>query len=740
MTQQERITALRNSLDQGAGIPLVEFKDIRSEIKRCRVSGAFFTSENLLELANILQLIDELRRHFQKHSLALKPVAALILELDTLQPILREIRHKLDPDGRLRDHASPELNRIRKSIQYELQHLHSEMARLMETASNEGWLHEENPTIREGRLVLPLRTEFKRKVQGVIHGQSGTGATTYVEPIALIEINNRRVELEQEEKEAIETILKEITENIRPHFETLEQNISCLIELDCLNACARFSQRFECYPPQLTEEPRDLILNMARHPLLALVKTVVPLQLVLPEKVRTLILTGPNAGGKTVAMKTVGLLAQMAMCGLPIPAGDGSQIPFFDQFLMDIGDRQSIYNDLSTFSSHVSHLKDFLESATARSLILIDELGTGTDPLEGAALGQAILEQLIDKGALTIVTTHHNALKAFADQNPRVLNAAMEFDTHSLSPTYGLRTGIPGSSYALEISRRLGITAEVIKRARSIMGSDTAHLENLLLEMETVRQRLAEKDKDLSRNKRTLDKLIQEYETKVQSLREKYSRADRELAEQLEIIVHESRARIEQTVKDIREKQASRDTILTAHQMTEEISQTARHHLPSPGKSASSEQVAELRKGLWVKVNGISESGQITDPALHSRRIGVEIKGKTIWVSRETVEPLAEQPAETERTAPLVAVQADTAPSSRLDLRGLRVDEAEQSLLKFLDQALLSGLKHLEIVHGKGTGALQKLVWDILRDYPAVRHFEFDHFDRGGTGMTVVEI
>ncbi|HPB00105.1 MAG TPA: endonuclease MutS2, partial [Candidatus Marinimicrobia bacterium] len=426
----------------------------------------------------------------------------------------------------------------------------------MNYARDQQWLHEDQATIRDGRLVLPLRVESKRKINGVIHGQSATGATVYVEPLEIVEINNALKELELAEKEEIERILRQTTDKMRPDFSPLQKNIQILAELDLYNACARFGQKFKCTPPIIAEN-NDFVLRQARHPLLALHKEVVPLDFELANDVRAVVISGPNAGGKTVAMKTVGLLSQMAMSGLPIPAEEESRLPLITRFLADIGDQQSLENDLSTFSSHINNMKYFLETADDRTLVLIDELGTGTEPTEGAALGQAILTELIAAGSLIIVTTHHNALKEFAQKQPGAINAAMEFDMVTLAPTYRLQIGLPGSSYAFEISNRLGLPAKVVDNARQIVGEESVRLTNLLREVEQLRSEVEKDKKIISQNKKTLDKLVTEYNNKLNTLREKAERADTELARQLEELVNESRRRIENAVKEIREQAAT---------------------------------------------------------------------------------------------------------------------------------------------------------------------------------------
>lgn len=741
IAQQNRISALRNLLDDSNDLPIDNFHDIREDLKRCKVSGSYFSAETLLQVSNILRQSDTIRQYFRANKETMKSLEFLITGLSPLNPVCRLINRIVDEEARIQDRASPELVRIRRDVQSEMRHLHRAIARLMNKAKSEDWLHEENPTIREGRLVLPLRTEYKRKVHGIIHGQSATGATTFIEPMEAVEINNRLKELEQEEKEEVVKILQQISGEIRPYFTELERNIVILIELDFIRACAKFSEKFKCSPPTISEQDRKIVLINSKHPLLSLAKKVVPLNLSLPDGISSMIITGPNAGGKTVAMKTVGLLSVMAMSGLHIPADEGSHIPFFDIFLVDIGDLQSIENDLSTFSSHVSNLKAFLDKATDQSLVLIDELGTGTEPVEGSALGQAVLERLVEKRAFTIVTTHHNALKAFADKSPNVVNAAMEFSTDTLSPTYRLRLGYPGSSYALEISKRLGLSDKVIDRARKIMGGDTVKLENLLLEAEKLKTKLEERNKTVAQNKKTLDKIVSEYESRLDSINQKYEKMDKELAVELEKIANESRSRIESAVKEIRERDADHESIVHARKIIEEIKQNAKMRKKTQKKAICSKgQSEEITVGSWVKVESVDEPGQVINISEKSNRVAVEISSKTLWVSRDSIKLLETLEKKKDIYKSPVIIKAEKVPSQKLDLRGMRVDEAESSLIKYLDQVILSGLNEIEIIHGMGTGVLQKMVWDVLKNFPGVRKFHFEDFDRGGTGATIVKL
>jgi len=744
-----KVATLQKLFEQNNHLPLEQFGDIRPELKRCRISGSFLSIASLIEINNILKQCVRLRHFWQQNRQVLAPPAELIEQLDPLEPAQRLIRRviKEDQPGKpeaadlkelVKDNASPALARIRQQISRTLARLQQEIEHVMQQARREKWLHEEQATIRDGRFVLPLRSESKRKIKGIIHGQSATGATVYVEPLSIVEINNTIKDLEMQEQAEIELILRVLTDELRPDFDRLETDLNILIELDFLRACARFAQRFRCNVPQLELEDRRLKLKNARHPLLSLVKEVVPLDLELDQNFRCLIISGPNAGGKTVALKTIGLIGQMAMAGLPIPADEGSCLPFFDQFLIDIGDQQSLENDLSTFTSHVTNLKQFIDLATDKSLVMIDELGTATDPLEGVALGQAVLEELLRKKTLTVVTTHHSGLKAFADKQEGVINAAMEFDTEELKPTYRLQLGLPGSSYALEIAQRLELKRVVIQRAKELMGSDKVKLENLLREVEVLRVKISEESRSVERNKKTLDKLIQEYEDRVAAIREKHKAIDHKIAEELQNIVNESRSRIEHAVKDIREKEASRETIIEAKKTLEAIQEKIRQRVPQK-KPLQQPEPENIRVSSWVKVEGVPGVGQIVELPANRQKAAVNIDGKLLWVSVDVLKVVEHDEIPTSATAG-TQIQVESIPSYRLDLRGIRLDEARAMLEKFLDRALLSGLNQIEIIHGKGTGALQRMTHEVLRSTPGIRSFRFEDFDSGGTGVTVVEL
>ncbi|MFP4548550.1 MAG: endonuclease MutS2 [Fidelibacterota bacterium] len=740
LDRQNKITALRNLLDVDEDIPLSGFNDLREELARCKVENTYFSTDTLHHLRLILDQVRHIRKHYQKHKAELQPLDSIMSQLTTLNPVKSRITNILTDDNEIRDTASAKLADIRSNISRLMTKLEKEMDRMMGIAAKGNWLFESNPTIRNGRLVLPLKAEAKRKIKGVVHGRSTASNIVYLEPMVMVEINNKLKDLEDDEKDEIRKILIKITDTIRPYFQDISNNIYNLSQLDCLRSCAQFSREFNSSQPIISKEDREFELRGARHPLLALVTEVVPLDFKINAKTKVVLITGPNAGGKTVAMKTVGLLMKMAMAGLHIPAEVESKIPFFDTFHADIGDFQSIEESLSTFSSHISHLVDFLDHMTPYTLILIDELGTGTDPIEGSSLGQAILEKFSEKNAFTIATTHHSSLKAFADNTDYVMNAAMDFDTDNLSPTYKFRAGMPGSSYALEIARRMGLDKKIIERATNIIGKGQVKLEKLLIEIDREKTELEKKKKDLDRNKKTLDKLVEEYNSKLKSIRKKESRIIDQKEDKLEELLNEARSKIENTVREIKETNARKDTIKKARTEVENLEKRvekkkAKKQLEKRRKTSKE----ELKQGQWIELKGFGKEGVVLQVQKNSSKVSVDIDGKTLWVDRSNIKPIQKKQTKTDFNRINHSVNYDSDVNYKLDLRGMRYDEAETELTKYLDKALLSGLSEVQIVHGKGTGALQQMTQNLLRDYPGVREYFFDNIDRGGAGATIVK-
>jgi len=736
---QDKIRAVMSIIESGKSFPLSTFEDVRREIIKGKVEESYYDIRTLNEIRNILGICGDIKSFWRDNKSVLKPLHFMLGQLDPLYSVASKINRVIGKDLTIVSSASSKLSQIRAEMKQLVELMHTKIERIMKEAAEEGWLQEENPTIRDGRLVVPLRTEFKRKVKGIIHGQSATGQTTYVEPIEIVDINNRLMELEEEEKEEIRRILKNLTRMVRPHIEVLLDNISILVELDCINACARYAVKNGFSVPTVKEGDRAFRLLGAKHPVLMCLKEVVPLDFSVSRNVEAVIITGPNAGGKTVAMKTVGLLVLMAMCGLPIPAEGEVQVPFFDDFLVDIGDQQSIEDDLSTFTSHMKNLKEFVENADEKSLVLIDELGTGTDPVEGAALGRAIVEKLIEKGAFTIVTTHHNALKSFAQENPKVINAGMEFSPDELVPTYRLRIGVPGNSYALEISSRLGVPEDIIARAREYIGKGAIEYERALLEVERLRRKLEIEKGEVENAKKTLDKIVEDYQKRLDRIKEKEKKFEKELSLRLKRIVDDYRRQIERVIKEIREKEASKAVIKKAHRVLENVEKELDARREENIKVVSK----QVSPGSFVRIKELDLVGKVENLNDRSGKASVIVGGKTLKVGIEEVEPVEvgeEAEASVVSTGGYSYQISDEGGSTILNIRGKRVDEAEEEVFKFIDRAILKGLRRVEIVHGKGTGALQRMVWNLLKDINGVKNYYFDDFDRGGTGVTIVEL
>ena len=715
LSRQKQITALSNLFNEDKDIPISAFDDIREEIKRCKILNTYFNTDILSQIKKILAQVYYIKKHYHKNLSTMKSLDSIISNMNPLYNIKTKIFNILNEDNDIKDTASPTLHDIRRNITRLVNKLEKEINRMLEIASKGNWLFESNPTIRNGRLVLPLKAEAKRKIKGVVHGRSTSGNVVYLEPLAMVEINNKLKDLEDDEKAEIRKILIKLTDSIRPDFYDMSNNINLLAQLDCLRACALFSKNFEATGPTISMNDREINLINARHPILSLATEVVPLNFHITDNTKVVLITGPNAGGKTVAMKTVGLLSKMAMSGLHIPADIETKIPFFDTFHVDIGDFQSIEENLSTFSSHISHLVDFLKNCSQYSLIMIDELGTGTDPIEGASLGQAILENFIKKGAFTIATTHHGSLKAFADNSSFVTNAAMEFDTEKLSPTYNFRVGMPGSSYALE-------------------------LENLLIEVDREKTELEKTKFSLERNKRTLDKLVDEYNSKMKNIRKKESKIIGQKEDKLEQILLEYRAKFENTVREIKESNAKRESIKNAKQEIEKLeaevkAKKAKKQIKQKQKSKN----VDFNPGQWVELKGFGKEGIILQVQKNSNKISVDIEGKTLWVDKNNLQHLEKKVSKQDFNKISHTIQIDTNISFKLDIRGMRYDEAEAEIIKYLDKALLSGLSQAWIIHGKGTGTLQTLTQDILKNYPGIREYYFEDIDKGGSGATIVK-
>lgn len=589
-------------------------------------------------------------------------------------------------------------------------------------------------TQRDGRLVLPVKAEFKKQIPGLIHGSSATGQTVFIEPSAAVDLNNEVISFQFEEQREIERILRDLTDRTRGVVSQLSQDVDVLSYMDSLHARAAYAIRLSAVVPAVgaVEVPR---LVKARHPLLVIKlgrDRVIPIDMFLDDTTRVVVISGPNSGGKTVTLKTIGLFLLCNLSAIPLTADPGTELPIYENIFTEIGDEQSIENDLSTFTSRIKHFVQIIDRADERTLVLVDEFGEETEPAEGAALASAMLEELRDKDSMCFVTTHNSGLKVFASDAPRMINAAMEFDQKTLTPTYKLVLGRPGSSYAFEIAQRTGIERDVVERARKYVGEGRDKLENLLLRVEQLENELRDRVIEIKKEQELAESMRQEYEKKVFSAKKEASEIKRKAIDDSEKIVAELNKKIENIIREIRESNAEKETIKRARlkigemrQQVVEMSDAQKEGVPK-----------SFDVGDHVLVRGTLLAGEVIEKSNERGELLVEVNGLKMRVHESELREMTKD--ETRKNTAAVEVQSGVA--TKVDIRGMRPYEIQSSVEKFLDDAYLSGLKQVEIIHGTGTGSLRRAVEQLLKVHPFVVSFRAGELGQGGQGVTVVSL
>lgn len=741
------VTELKDILDFDDPFPLSGLQDITSALKKARIAGNFLLPDEFGNVVQTLEVARKMNEYFRERKEKYPLLTQIINQTCSFREIEKEITRCIDISSfKLVDNASPNLNRIRRSIEIHEQRIRKKLDEMATNLSRQGYLQENLVVVRDGRLVLMVKDEHQKKVKGLIHDQSSTGSTLFIEPFETLDLNNQIRSLKLEERREIEKILTHLTDLIREKLPEIQQTVTALAQLDFIYAKARFSQQINGNQPAINQNNRLEILK-GRHPLLALrhdsSRPVVPLDLALGENFNTLVISGPNAGGKTVALKTVGLLSLMAACGLHIPADPSSDIAIFNSIFAAIGDQQSIENDLSTFSSHIASLRDIVEHVCPRDLVLIDEIGSGTDPDEGAALAIAILEKLTSIGCITIVSTHQGALKTFAHETEKVENGSMEFNRETLEPNYHFRLGIPGSSYAYEIAKRWGLSEEITFRARELIGSKKNKFEKLLEDLENRMQKNRSISSELSIKQSQLDGLIKLYQDKYDQLTSNERDLKKKAIEESNEILQQANKTIESAIKQIKEQQASKEAIRTAHQLIEEKKEKLRQAEKQIKKkklevTSSKKPLEKVNTGQEVFWSVYQLTGFVlSEPDAAGR---VLIQAGEVKIKVPLNELTTPQEAMTKSTTAKVRVNFEQIKSNELDIRGFRVDEALTAVDKFLDEAILAGLDQVYIIHGKGTGALRKAIHEFLDKNVRIKSKSFPKWSLGDTGMTVVEL
>ncbi|WP_027717707.1 endonuclease MutS2 [Desulfovirgula thermocuniculi] len=716
------------------------WKDVRPALQRAR-RGAMLDPLELFEIGQALAAFRRVREFFQKRQGRYPLLEKIAFNIGDFHELEKKISRTVLPGGEIADDASPALYQIRRKLERARQQVRERLEGIIRSPHYQRYLQEAIVTVREGRYVVPVKQEFRHQVPGLVHDQSASGATLFVEPLAVVEANNEIRRLQAAEKREVERLLTELSAMVARQGAELAASLEAMGELDFIMARARYADATDAVEPRLLEEPK-LRLNHARHPLLG--KGAVPISVHLGYRFDTLIITGPNTGGKTVALKTVGLLVAMAQSGLHIPAADGSELGIFAHVFADIGDEQSIENSLSTFSSHLTNIVHILNHAGPRSLVLLDEIGAGTDPTEGAALAQAILERLQELGAKTLATTHYSELKNFAHRRAGVENACVEFDAVTLRPTYRLLIGRPGQSNAFEIARRLGLPEELVERARGFLSPEQVQLADLLAQLERSRQE-AERELLAARKARE----------EAAALRERYRLLGEQLAakrqdilararEEARRLVKEAQREAEEAVRELRERlaeESARAREEAIREVRERLAGMRRKLEEKPSsRPLEGEAPAAVSVGQAVYLPRFGQQGTVVAVA-GPEEVTVQVGVVKLSVPVRELRLAAETQGGAGETgvARLLEEKARTV-SPRLDLRGMRADEALQEVEKYLDEASLAGLSRVYLVHGKGTGALRSAIQQHLRSDRRVKSFRLGEHGEGGAGVTVVEL
>jgi len=754
--------------------PTNYFLDVRPSLRNIRIEGTWIDEIALFDLRRSLQTIRDIVSFLKKEdeeNTAYPYLYALAGEVIVFPQLISRIDNILDKFGRIKDNASSELNRIRKDIAHVAGGISRSLNAILRSAQSEGLVEKDvTPTMRDGRLVIPVAPAFKRKIKGIVHDESASGKTVFIEPAEVVEANNRIRELESEERREIVKILIAFTDILRPLVPEILQSYEFLAMIDFIRAKATFAIDIDAIKPPM-ENKQIIRWYRAKHPLLFIShrkqnKNIVPLDIELEEDKRLLIISGPNAGGKSVCLKTVGLLQYMVQCGVPIPLAENSIVGVFDNIFIDIGDEQSIENDLSTYSSHLTNMKYFVRNCDKNTILLIDEFGGGTEPQIGGAIAESLLKRFNEKEAFGVITTHYQNLKHYANEHKGVINGAMLYDRHLMQPLFTLSIGNPGSSFAIEIARKIGLPEDVIADASEIVGSDYINMDKYLQDIVRDKRYWETKRQSVRQKEKRLEEITETYETDLLAVDKQRKEILRQAKTEAERILSEANAKIENTIRTIRESQAEKEKTKEARQSLNDFKSTlgnvdnftddkiARKIQKIKDKEKTKKQKDKQPKeqrqqpisvGDNVRIKGQTSIGQVLDIKKNSAIVAFGMIKSTAKV--DTLEYVSKNQVKRDTKSTLMSAAAtDDVREKKLnfkqdiDVRGMRGDEALQAVMYFIDDAVLVGMSRVRILHGTGTGALRQIIRDYLHSAPGVRNYQDEHVQFGGTGITVVDL
>ena len=802
----QEVSEFRRLQSEDDAFPTHNFFDVRESVARLRLEGTFIEEDEMWDLNRSLHTIIDIVRYLNRtddegdgedENAAAYPypaLHALTEEIMTFPNITQRIEQILDKWGKMRDDASTTLLSIRRQLASTEGSISRTLYNILRAAQSEGLVEKDvTPTMRDGRLVIPVAPGMKRRIKGIVHDESASGKTVFIEPTEVVEANNRVRELEAEERREIIKIQKDFAELVRPHVKEIVDSYNLLANIDMIRAKAIFADTMRATEPRVDSKPHIDWIE-ARHPLLELQlekqqKKVVPLDIMLTSEKRILVISGPNAGGKSVCLKTVGLLQYMLQCGLPLPISERSKTGIFQNIMIDIGDEQSIADDLSTYSGHLTNMKNMIRQSNDRTLLLIDEFGTGTEPQIGGAIAESVLKQFCKRKAYGVITTHYQNLKYFADNNPGVANGAMLYDRHEMKALFQLSIGQPGSSFAIEIARKTGLPEEVIADASEIVGSEYIQSDKYLQDIVRDKRYWESKRQNVHQQEKQLRQKLEKYEEELQEIERQRKEILRKAKEQAEELLRESNKKIENTIREIREAQAHkeetkriREELNAFKQVVDEIDGNDSDELIARKMRQIQERKERREKRKRDKVDRTKNSNTATQTATDSSATEKKPSARTINVgdsvrikglkSVGTVESVdgktatvifgdmrtkmradrlehAEKPKHEEASSAYTAASRmtrDTIDSRKLnfkqdiDVRGMRADEAIQAVMYYIDDAILVGMSRVRILHGTGTGALRIAIREYLSTVPNVSGFRDEHVQFGGAGITVVDL
>jgi len=746
----QTVTEIRGFLDRDETFPLCRTEDLQNSLDKVRVAGALLDTQSLLDVVKTLRESRIVREFGQRlrNPGTVPNIRDLMTRLGTFYELETLIADAIDTDGNMRDQASPSLQKIRTEQQKIRDDIRSWLQRFIQSGVGVKSLQEPIVTIRDGRHVVPVRSDQRKQVDGVVHDHSASGSTIFIEPMGVVEFNNQLRDLFVEEDREIKQILSTLTEHVHQHRQGIASSHRLLGQLDFYHAAALLSLDLQGKPPRLNTDGRIVLCN-ARHPILQLPADcdVVPLNLSVGENAQTLVITGPNMGGKTVALKTIGLMTMMAQAGLHIPANDDSEIAVFNSIFADIGDEQSIKANLSTFSGHLKHIRAILEKSDDRTLVLLDELGAGTNPSAGSAMGIAILESLVLRGTVTVATTHFDTLKAFAAQTDGFENGSMVFNVETLAPSYEFRQGIPGASYAIEIGERLNLPAAVLERTSELMGSAERGLDEIIMDIGRKHELLDSSQEVADNLREELSTLKLSYENLVSS----YEQKKGELLDCIERLLQDAQKTINLAVTNIRTEQPSpkvvdesqrtiSDQRLLLQRMVDAIDSEDPVTDPKPEINPKS-LGGTFSVGDKVWLESLQKAGTVLQDQGDRLRIQTDKVDITTWRSDIRLhKPTSQTPHRTSPKPTKVQINTTSVSFPELNVRGYRTKDAIDAVDRYIDQTALDDRDEIRILHGKGTGALSSAIHSFLQNHPLVESSYFAEQKDGGTGVTIVEM